>query len=99
MKACPKCFELDSPRCAKDTARRRGAPGRALCSSSKHNTSMTYLRDLERELRALLEEGDEAKVIRFVKEKALESYRNGLDASALRVEQAAEKLERSARAS
>jgi hypothetical protein len=47
----------------------------------------------------LLEEGDEAKVIRFVKEKALESYRNGLDATALRVEQAAEKLGQSARAS
>ena len=60
---------------------------------------MTYLRDLERELRALLEEGDEAKVIRFVKEKALESYRNGLDAVAVRVEQAAQKLERSVRAS
>ena len=31
---------------------------------------MTYLRDLERELKVLLNEGDEAKVIRFVKEKA-----------------------------
>jgi hypothetical protein len=60
---------------------------------------MTYLRDLERELRALLEEGDMAKVIRFVKEKVLESYRNGLDASVLRVDQATQKLEQSARAS
>jgi hypothetical protein len=60
---------------------------------------MTYIRDLERELRALLHEGDEAKVIRFVKEKALESYRNGLDATSLRVDQAAEKLEQSVRAS
>ena len=60
---------------------------------------MTYIRDLERDLRALLEEGDTAKVIRFVKEKVLESYRNGLDATALRVEQAAEKLGQSARAS
>ena len=60
---------------------------------------MTYLCDLERELKALLQEGDEAKVIRYVKEKALESYRNGLDAVTHRVEQAAEKLERSARAS
>ena len=57
---------------------------------------MTYLRDRERELRALLKQGDEAKVIRFVKEKALESYRNGLDAVSLRVGQAAEKLEQSA---
>jgi hypothetical protein len=47
----------------------------------------------------LLEEGDEARVIRFVKEKALESYRNGLDATSLRVGQAAEKLGQSARAS
>ena len=60
---------------------------------------MTYIRDLERELKELLKEGDEAKVIRFVKEKALESYRNGLDATSLRVDQAAEKLERSVRAS
>jgi hypothetical protein len=60
---------------------------------------MTYLRDLERELRALLKEGDETTIVRFVKEKALESYRNGLDAVALRVDQAAEKLGQSARAS
>jgi hypothetical protein len=60
---------------------------------------MTYIRDLERELRVLLEEGDEAKVIRFVKEKALESYRNGLDATTQRVDRAAEKLGQSARAS
>jgi hypothetical protein len=60
---------------------------------------MTYLRDLERELKALLAEGDEAKIIRYVKEKALESYRNGLDAVSLRVGQAAEKLGQSARAS
>jgi hypothetical protein len=60
---------------------------------------MTYIRELERELRVLLEEGDEARVIRFVKEKALESYRNGLDATSLRVAQAAEKLGQSVRAS
>jgi len=67
--------------------------------TAKHITPMTYIRDLERELRVLLEEGDEARVIRFVKEKALESYRNGLDATSLRVGQAAEKLGQSARAS
>ena len=60
---------------------------------------MPYIRDLERDLRALLDEGDMGKVIRFVKEKVLESYRNGLDATALRVEQAAEKLGQSVRAS
>ena len=60
---------------------------------------MTYIRDVERDLRALLDEGDMGKVIQFVKEKVLESYRNGLDATALRVEQAAEKLGQSARAS
>ena len=73
--------------------------GRALCSSNNTHTHMTYIRDLERELRALLEEGDTAKVIRFVKEKALESYRNGLDATTQRVDRAAQKLEQSARAS
>ena len=60
---------------------------------------MTYIRDLERELRALLKEADEARIVRFVKEKALESYRNGLDAVSLRVDTAAQKLERSVRAS
>jgi hypothetical protein len=60
---------------------------------------MAYMRDLERELKALLQEGDEAQIVHFVKEKALESYRNGLDAVSLRVEQAAQKLERSVRAS
>ena len=67
--------------------------------ADKQYTPMTYIRDLERELRALLKEGDEAKIVRFAKEKALESYRNGLDATTLRVDQAAEKLERSVRAS
>ena len=67
--------------------------------TDKHCNTMTYIRDLERELRVLLEAGDEARVIRFVKEKALESYRNGLDATSLRVSQAAEKLGQSARAS
>jgi hypothetical protein len=89
-----------TPHCVPKT--QRGAAARQVerCAvADKHITTMTYIRDLERELRALLEEGDEAKVIRFVKEKALESYRNGLEATALRVEQAAEKLGQSARAS
>lgn len=60
---------------------------------------MTYLRDLEREIRALLKEGDEATIVRFVKERTLESYRNGLNAVSLRVDQAAQKLGQSARAS
>ena len=84
---------------AKDTARLRLGPGRALWRISSFTIPMTYIRDLERELRALLKEGDEGRIIRFVKEKALESYRNGLDAVALRVDQAAQKLERSVRAS
>jgi hypothetical protein len=91
---------LDSSLCAQDTVRRRAAAEVERCAiPAKHITPMTYIRDLERELRALLEEGDEARVIRFVKEKALESYRNGLEATSLRVEQAAEKLGTSARAS
>jgi hypothetical protein len=67
--------------------------------TTKQLTPMTYIRDLERELRELLDAGDMAKVIRFVKEKVLESYRNGLDATSMRVHQAAEKLGQSARAS
>jgi len=38
---------------------------------------MTYIRDLERDLRALIEEGDMAKAIRFVKEKAGLDHRVG----------------------
>ena len=64
-----------------------------------NNNPMAYIRDLKRELRALLKEGDEAEIMRFVKDKALESYRNGLDAVSLRVDKAAEKLGQSARAS
>ena len=96
----PLRVHLDSPRYGQDTAWRRAAAGVERCGSSSNTyTHMTYIRDLERDLKALLDEGDMAKVIRFVKEKALESYRNGLDATALRVDQAAEKLERSVRAS
>ncbi|SRR6266446_4942620 len=92
-------FHLDTSGWAKDTARLRLGPGRALWGISSSKKTMTYIRDLERELRALLQEGDEAKIIRFVEEKALESYRNGLDAVSLRVDSAAQKLERSVRAS
>jgi hypothetical protein len=96
----PLRVHLDTGGCDQDTARRRGVALVERCAvADKHITTMTYIRDLERELRVLLEEGDEARVIRFVKEKALESYRNGLDATALRVGQAAEKLEQSVRAS
>jgi len=38
-----------------------------------------YLRDVEKELKKLLAEGDDDTTIRFVKEKVLESYRNGID--------------------
>jgi hypothetical protein len=95
----PKTSNL-TPHCVPKT--QRGAAARQVerCAvADKQLNTMTYIRDLERELRALLEEGDEAKVIRFVKEKALESYRNGLDAVSVRVDRAAEKLGQSARAS
>ena len=36
-----------------------------------------YLRDLGKELKKLLAKGDDDETIRFVKEKVLESYRNG----------------------
>ena len=39
-----------------------------------------YIRALEHELRQLLAEGNEEAVVRFVKEKCLESYRNGQQA-------------------
>ena len=39
-----------------------------------------YLRDLDKELKNLLAEGEDEATIRFVKEKVLESYRNGIEA-------------------
>ena len=39
-----------------------------------------YLRELDKELKTLLSAGDDAETIRFVKEKVLESYRNGQQA-------------------
>ena len=38
-----------------------------------------YLRDIDKELKKLLAEGDDEETIRFVKEKVLESYRNGIE--------------------
>ena len=38
-----------------------------------------YLRDLDKELKKRLAAGDNDETIRFVKEKVLESYRNGID--------------------
>ena len=38
-----------------------------------------YLRDIDKELKKLLAEGDDDETIRFVKEKVLESYRNGIE--------------------
>ena len=42
---------------------------------------MGYIHDLERELRELLRNSDEVLLIKFVKEKVLESYRNGIMAA------------------
>ena len=38
-----------------------------------------YLRDIDKELKKLLAEEDDDATTRFVKEKVLESYRNGID--------------------
>lgn len=39
---------------------------------------MGYIQDIEREVRELLDAGDTDAVVRFVKEKVLESYKNGI---------------------
>ncbi len=39
---------------------------------------MGYIKDLEPKLRALYEEGDEETLIKFVKDRCLESYKNGI---------------------
>jgi hypothetical protein len=72
-----------------------------------------YIRELGRELEERLAAIDalwrgsdwsaaeraRAEIVAFVKAKALESYRNGLNATTLRVDKAAQKLERPVRAS
>ena len=48
-----------------------------------------YIRELERELRQLLDAGDTEAVVRFVKTKSIESFRNGVEqgrASTIRTE-------------
>ena len=42
---------------------------------------MGYIQDFERELKTLLQNGDEQALIKFVKEKVLESYWNGTKAT------------------
>ncbi len=39
---------------------------------------MGYMQDFEREIKELLQKGDASVVIKFVKEKVLESYKNGI---------------------
>ena len=39
---------------------------------------MGYIQDFERELTTLLENGDEQAIVKFVKEKVIESYKNGI---------------------
>ena len=42
---------------------------------------MGYIQDFERELTELLQRGDEQALIKFVKEKVMESYWNGTKAT------------------
>ena len=42
---------------------------------------MGYIQDFERELMELLQRGDEQAVVKFVKEKVIESYWNGTKAT------------------
>ncbi len=41
--------------------------------------STGYIREMEQELRQLITAGDQEAVVRYVKEKCIESYRNGFD--------------------
>ena len=43
---------------------------------------MGYIHDFERELRERLDAGDIDGAVKFAKEKALESYRNGVEMGA-----------------
>ena len=40
---------------------------------------MGYIQDIERDVRGLLNAGDTDAVVRFVKDKVLESYKNGIE--------------------
>lgn len=40
---------------------------------------MGYIQDIERDVRGLLDAGDTDSVVSFVKEKVLESYKNGIE--------------------
>lgn len=42
---------------------------------------MGYIQDLEKELRENLRDMDEEDLIKFFKEKVLESYRNGVESA------------------
>jgi len=53
---------------------------------------MGYMQDLERELKGLLQKGDAPAVIKFVKEKVLDSYKNGILAA--KIVEAGEEIER-----
>ena len=48
-----------------------------------------HLQHIERELRALLAEGNTEAIVKWVKERVLESYRNGMQASKAGPEQEA----------
>ena len=46
--------------------------------SANTHDAMGHLQTVEAKLRELIAEGDEEALVRFVKDKVLESYRNGL---------------------
>ena len=55
------------------------APSRPESTDDSPARSTGYMRELERDLRRLLDAGDTEAVVRFVKTKSIESYRNGVE--------------------
>ena len=55
---------------------------------------MGYIHDFERELRTRLDAGDVDGAVKFAKEKALESYRNGVEMGAQADKKDGEKAKR-----
>ena len=66
-------------------------------STTKTYRTMGYIQAFEHEFRELLQQGDEQAIVRFAKEKLLESYRNGITAAKPVEKEAEQKTKRFAK--
>ena len=72
---------LDYGRCVKSAGVSRDATHKGRALSAQQQTSMSYIEQFESELAGKLNGNeDTASIVRWVSEKVLESYRNGITA-------------------